>query len=840
MVALSDIAVRDKLIANQEALLNVYRCRFQIDTHIVPGGCTDTRPALEPIPPGEFQGTPAQTDIAVRDKLIANQEALLNVYRCRFQIDTHIVPGGCTDIRPAPDDRPPRDDTPIGEAGKATQAGEDLDILLDGVGEIDAPGAPGTLCVYGPHAFPVVTGDTAGGRAPVVVAARWQAGRVVALGHNGYFKRAALETEDTGVLIGNALGWAAGDQELTNPRIGVVGAPQLLLWLKEAGHNATEIALTPESLEAVDVVAIVVWNQSKPQLEALAGFGRAGGGLVTAATGWGWAQLHPELDLVGDFSGNRLLAPIGLQWAGGWFDPISPDGFTIEGSPSALTHAAAALDAVEAHASGSRTLSRQDRERVVDTLVRTSTCLPEDEARVASRLHALADSTEQDGHWPSTQQPVGRADVVARLAASLYVHEHDRTPAESVKAHPASADFPGIIPADAPRLARSLMIDTAVPRWHSTGLYAPPGELVTVTVPAEAAAGGLYVVVGAHTDTIWRRNEWTRMPDISRSFPISASKTPVANAFGGLVYINVPVDAGLGRITVKIKGAVAAPLFVLGETDQTAWRDEIRHAPAPWAEIAGRNIIVTTDAREVRDLDDPAAVAEAWDLALDLSAELAAWPSPARSSPERFVVDRQISVGYMHAGYPIMAHLDQQANLVDAEHLRSECNWGFFHEVGHNHQSDDWTFDGTVEVTVNLFTLYIREFLCGIPVTQHRYGAGTSRRGELMARYDFQSPDFEMWKSEPFLALVMYEQLQQEFGWDAFRQVFGTYRTLSNAERPKNDDEKRDQWLVRFSRQVGRNLGPFFQAWGVPTSTAARASVADMPVWMPPHFPPRR
>ena len=39
----------------------------------------------------------------------------------------------------------------------------------------------------------------------------------------------------------------------------------------------------------------------------------------------------------------------------------------------------------------------------------------------------------------------------------------------------------------------------------------------------------------------------------------------------------------------------------------------------------------------------------------------------------------------MHSGYPLMAHLDQQANLVNAEHLRSECNWGFYHEVGHNH-----------------------------------------------------------------------------------------------------------------------------------------------------------
>jgi len=160
------------------------------------------------------------------------------------------------------------------------------------------------------------------------------------------------------------------------------------------------------------------------------------------------------------------------------------------------------------------------------------------------------------------------------------------------------------------------------------------------------------------------------------------------------------------------------------------------------------------------------------------------------------------------------------------------------HEVGHNHQAGDWTFDGTVEVTVNLFTLYVYDFLCEIPMDGKRFHGSHQSWSELMALYDFDNPDFEMWKREPFLALIMYAQMQQAFGWDAYRQVFTTYRVLPNDERPKSDDEKRDQWLVRFSRQVGRNLGPFFEAWGVPTSKVARDSIADLPVWLPPDFPP--
>ncbi|MYB10055.1 MAG: hypothetical protein F4Y28_08765 [Acidimicrobiia bacterium] len=42
----SDIAARDRLIQEQEALLNVYRCMFDIDTQLVPGGCVDGKPSL--------------------------------------------------------------------------------------------------------------------------------------------------------------------------------------------------------------------------------------------------------------------------------------------------------------------------------------------------------------------------------------------------------------------------------------------------------------------------------------------------------------------------------------------------------------------------------------------------------------------------------------------------------------------------------------------------------------------------------------------------------------------------------------------------------------------------
>ncbi len=698
--------------------------------------------------------------------------------------------------------------------------------------------------MYGPDALPVVVGsfhDAPSVRAPVVAAGRWQSGRVVVFGHDGYFRRATLGTADTGRLLTNALFWVTGEAGGANPRIGVVGAPEVRDWLGRGGFTAVATTLTAESLRTVDVVALVMWDQSVREIEALRAFVRGGGGLLAAATPWAWEDQNRHLNLVGGYAGNQLLAPVGIQWASGRLQPTSRNGFSAAGPPPESTHAGPALEVAAANVGGNfNLLGDPGIAQAFATVVLAASCTSPDDPLLGARLGTLVDHPSVAGRWPSEARPIGRTDGAEQLAAALFVLRHRHTPPEAVPAHPAAADFPGSIPAGTPRVSRTVSVDTRTPRWHSTGLYAAPGELVTVTMPASAAAAdGYQVRVGAHTDGIWLRSDWSRMPEISRRFPVSAATIRVASAFGGLIYIEVPEDAAAGRIDVHIDGAVAAPLFVLGETDLAVWRNEIRYAPAPWAEIAGRNMIVTTDSREVRDLDDPAAVAEVWDRVVDLTRELAGRDSRSPSIPERFVVDRQISVGYMHSGYPLMAHLDQQANLVDAGHLRSEGNWGFFHEVGHNHQNYDWTFDGAVEVTVNLFTLYVYERLVGIPVAGRWRGSGRSR-AELLALHDFDNPDFELWKREPFLALVMYAQMQEAFGWNAYRRVFATYLALPDRERPRTDDEKRDQWLVRFSEEVGRNLGPFFEAWGVPTSQAAPDSISHLPEWMPPNFPPNR
>ena len=127
-VSRSNVDVRDRLIAAQEALLNVYRCMFNIDTQVVPGGCANRTPRLEQPEPTPFAGMPTQSDVDVRNELIAAQEALLNVYRCMFNIDTQVVPGGCEQGRPG--ERTPVVDSLQPRGCDATMPGTKVDYAV--------------------------------------------------------------------------------------------------------------------------------------------------------------------------------------------------------------------------------------------------------------------------------------------------------------------------------------------------------------------------------------------------------------------------------------------------------------------------------------------------------------------------------------------------------------------------------------------------------------------------------------------------------------------------------------------------------------------------------------
>ncbi|MEZ6189640.1 MAG: M60 family metallopeptidase, partial [Planctomycetota bacterium] len=420
------------------------------------------------------------------------------------------------------------------------------------------------------------------------------------------------------------------------------------------------------------------------------------------------------------------------------------------------------------------------------------------------------------------------ADPRARLGVALWFHAQNGLAPEAVRPAPGVEAFPGAVAADAPRVTRRLTV-AAGPGWRSTGLYVPAGEVVRLV---RVGAGAPWTVrVGCHTDRLWAQPRWSRWPEVAGRWTLDADELRVASPFGGLLYLEP--GRGSGALTVEVTGAVEAPTVDLTDPESiAAWRAR-RLAPGPWAELHARHLSLTVPSASIRALDDPAPILRFWDRVLACYAELGQRPLPARA--ERFVADVQLSGGYMHSGYPIVTHLDvatpqggRPPLVLDLERLEREGSWGHFHELGHNHQQRAWTFAGTTEVTCNLFTLYVMDTVVGIEPWEHPWLASGRTK---VADYLAQGAPYPRWTREPDLALAFYAEVQRAFGWAPFQAAFRAYR--EQGLDPATDAEKRDRWLLELSRAVGRDLGPHFERWGIPTSAEARAQLGDLPPWQP-------
>ena len=544
-----------------------------------------------------------------------------------------------------------------------------------------------------------------------------------------------------------------------------------------------------------------------------------------ADAGWVWETYdrQPGEKLNRDFAGNQIASQAGILWATGYAKSPPTKQFSVSADVPESAHVRTALDHLKWQPEKPK--PGPDLKQAVSVIEQTLAMLPVDDERLIPDVEELLNERLGKLVIPTRQIPVREQDVFARLQVALETRKGLNRPLDQLKPHPYAAAFPGLPPKAAKATQKTIPIDTSTLRWHSTGLFAPAGSVIRVTVPQQAVRKRLHVRIGAHKDTLWHKDRWNRAPEITREFPITERVTEAGSGFGGLVYIVVPKDCKLGTIEVKIDGAVTAPLYIHGETTLTEWRKS-RRAPGPWAELASKKFIITVPSAAIRRLNRPDEVMEFWDLVLDACADLATIPHE-RPYPERFVTDAQISAGYMHAGYPIMAPIQPLAKeILDVETLKQKGNWGVYHEIGHNHQQREWTWDGLGEVTVNLFSMYVYDTIN--PGAKQHNMVQPIKLVEMSREFESKG------KLEgPWPQLMPYIQLKKAFGWEPYKKVFAEYRALPESEKPKSLQARKDEWLIRFSRAVNKDLGPFYDYWKIGVSDAAKLKVQDLPKWTP-------
>ncbi len=207
-----------------------------------------------------------------------------------------------------------------------------------------------------------------------------------------------------------------------------------------------------------------------------------------------------------------------------------------------------------------------------------------------------------------------------------------------------SADlWPGAVPKDAERVTKKVTLYPGEGGWISTGLYVPPGEIITIK--AGSLSGNLSAQIGCHSDKLdpkivpfdengqpmddpydpvapnlmkvkmgWQqvtdnRPLW-RWPDMVRNFKITKKRQEIGHVLGGVLWLSW--SGGNRPMTVEISGCIQMPWFRLGLDTNEEWVNTISKYPAPWAEIQTKNIIFTVESKYVRDIKDMVSLCQWW------------------------------------------------------------------------------------------------------------------------------------------------------------------------------------------------------------------------------------
>ncbi|XP_076590440.1 TRPM8 channel-associated factor homolog [Chaetodon auriga] len=689
---------------------------------------------------------------------------------------------------------------------------EDLEYLLRGVTDFDLQNGilASEVLVHSSLAFPI--GTTKDGRA-FLAGAYYGRGRVVVITHEGLLRQETLAQ-----FWNNAIRW------LDQGRNGVIG---VVPRLDQAFNLFTGFEFNCKTTNfSKDLSVFVSTVYSDDHLEEIQNFVAEGGGLLIGGHAWYWAQTHQGNNLMTDFSGNKILNKMGLSL----LEKTIGDGSYKAPVPSQAIkdnyHFLHLLHCFAGHVTEGKKLTEDVKK-----------CLKRLGGHCASYLEMKAHDRYSYAQVLSTV-----TDILKKLGMPQV---SDSCPVTKPKDHfllSVGSQVYNVCPDPDDLLPYLIKQEPLTPvvynhnikinvqtaggkEWISTGLYLSPGIKTYVVIPAEIVNKGWKIQIGCQTDYL-NAEELKRAPCVHEVFLVTSEMIEVWNLWGGLIYMVAPPKTQVDRVEVTVQMAVLAPYYKSGVTTAADW-SPLRTAPSPWAELEFDNIILTVPSDVVRDLEHPDELAALWNDMMRGVADLAVIP---RKFPrkERIVADVQISHGWMHAGYPIMTHRPTAAEMVSIGHAKSQGMWGPIHELGHNQQKSSWEFPpNTTECTCNLWSVYVNEEVLGINRAQAHPAMTLEKRKQRTEEYVKGGKNLSSWNV--WVALETYMQLQDKFGWNAFKKVFAVYHEMSSF--PNGNKGKMNLYAETFSHAVGMNLSGFFKAWGWPIGRDTEENLFHLPPW---------
>jgi hypothetical protein len=406
--------------------------------------------------------------------------------------------------------------------------------------------------------------------------------------------------------------------------------------------------------------------------------------------------------------------------------------------------------------------------------------------------------------------------------------------------------FPGPV-GEPSRKTYKVKIDARSPKYvtfenlggprRPTGAYVAPGTIVTIKVPKSLVNNGYKLRVGAHSWDNTRKRRVTRLARVSHVYDITSSKIKVGHPLGGAIYVEVPVGANDGIVTLSIKNAVRSPYFSATSFQKTTnkeWAEVESKRNAPWADFHTDKFMMQVPTMWVTNMTDPEKLMADWDLACDAQNELFGQPRTKSRHTHYMQVDLQNRGNAFYPGYPTCNdryNPNKETNYMGyaKHHLVRGPQYAHsyvFHEQGHAFFCPK--YPGERESVVNLPHVAVWNKKFGYSL-DHAFSASRSHPDDTRHTIDnsaiawmsclhfaSNSPMLNYEKQYQWKGHAKYADIVRLFGWDVLSKYWSAFN-----EDVKNETYKgrhaysNDEITLRKCKAIGVDIRPLMRFWGI-------------------------
>ena len=448
--------------------------------------------------------------------------------------------------------------------------------------------------------------------------------------------------------------------------------------------------------------------------------------------------------------------------------------------------------------------------------------------------------------------------------------------------------FPGVVSVDAPRIESQIEFDGDYATdpgytfngqetvFRPSGLYVPPGEIVTLEFESGAVGKGLLARIGIHRFDLEAGGWLTfkRFPRISNSFAVNQSQIKISNPFGGGIYFEVPDGSSLGKVKVTVTGAVKMPMFSTLDleghsSDLAEFTSDLSLHQVPWFEIASDKFITTQRINVRNEATNPQGLLDVFGEMFDVISAMTGRPLK-RIRSEWLATDAQITVNgtAMAASYPIFG--DHWSN--DSPEITETTDYSWFspwqylnkdffeananvdrerqlnsasilwHEWGHLHNQPTLGCQEQ-ESNVHMLAAVAYNKVLGADLdTALKYSGFQQYTLDDSALDTMLSPNWQKgrrlcldeWDNE-----VRYQtrswarlvDLAKMFGWDSVGSIHKAFYDQGVLEgKAVNYGLEDDYFVITASNALSLNLIPVFEFWGIPVTAGTKQVLASLTV----------